>query len=114
MFQGADIDIRVVRDGRGPDCNVWSNFKQVNSLIPIGSFLMVIRNSCGCCLMRQYNYCISEVPCICLSLVQASLIYPFCHAIMQYGLPMPLGLLRADNNLPPWRPGLKEVTTCSL
>ncbi|XP_052194151.1 uncharacterized protein LOC127802402 [Diospyros lotus] len=54
MTMGADIDIRVVRDGRGPDCNVWSNFKQ-------------------------------------------------------YGLQMPLGLLRADNNLPPWRPGLKEV-----
>lgn len=30
-FQGADIDIRVVRDGRGPDCNVWSNFEQVIS-----------------------------------------------------------------------------------
>lgn len=29
-FQGADIDIRVVRDGRGPECNVWSNFKQVD------------------------------------------------------------------------------------
>ena len=28
-IQGADIDIRVVRDGRGPDCNIWSNFKQV-------------------------------------------------------------------------------------
>ncbi|KAM3692421.1 hypothetical protein ACB094_08G085400 [Castanea mollissima] len=54
MTMGADIDIRVVRDGRGPDCNVWSNFKQ-------------------------------------------------------YGLPMPVGLLRADNNLPPWRPGLKEI-----
>lgn len=27
--QGADIDIRVVRDGKGPHCNVWSNFKQV-------------------------------------------------------------------------------------
>ncbi|KAJ7968142.1 tRNA (Guanine(10)-N2)-methyltransferase like [Quillaja saponaria] len=54
MTMGADIDIRVVRDGRGPDCNVWSNFKQ-------------------------------------------------------YGLPMPIGLLRADNNLPPWRSGLKEV-----
>ncbi|CAA2933959.1 tRNA (guanine(10)-N2)-methyltransferase homolog [Olea europaea subsp. europaea] len=27
--QGADIDIRVVCDGRSPDCNVWSNFKQV-------------------------------------------------------------------------------------
>ncbi|KAI4367118.1 hypothetical protein MLD38_022889 [Melastoma candidum] len=54
MTMGADIDIRVVRDGKGPDCNVWSNFKQ-------------------------------------------------------YGLPMPVGLLRADNNLPPWRPGLKEV-----
>ncbi|WVZ23610.1 hypothetical protein V8G54_002154 [Vigna mungo] len=54
MTMGADIDIRVVRDGRGPNCNVWSNFKQ-------------------------------------------------------YGLPMPVGLLRADNNLPPWRPTLKEV-----
>ncbi|PON56556.1 tRNA guanosine-2'-O-methyltransferase, TRM [Trema orientale] len=54
MTMGADIDIRVVRDGRGPDCNVWSNFKQ-------------------------------------------------------YGLPMPIALLRADNNLPPWRPGLNEV-----
>ncbi|XP_031473689.1 uncharacterized protein LOC116246123 [Nymphaea colorata] len=54
MTMGADIDIRVVRDGRGPDCNVWSNFKQ-------------------------------------------------------YGLPMPISLLRADNNLPPWRPGLEEV-----
>lgn len=54
MTMGADIDIRVVRDGRGPDCNVWSNFKQ-------------------------------------------------------YGLPSPVGLLRADNNLPPWRSGLKEV-----
>lgn len=32
MVQGADIDIRVVRDGRGPDCNVWSNFKQVKYL----------------------------------------------------------------------------------
>ncbi|KAF9612363.1 hypothetical protein IFM89_039081 [Coptis chinensis] len=54
MTMGADIDIRVVRDGRGPECNVWSNFEQ-------------------------------------------------------YGLPMPVSLLRADNNLPPWRPGLKEV-----
>ncbi|KAF4350754.1 uncharacterized protein LOC115720686 [Cannabis sativa] len=54
MTMGADIDIRVVRDGRGPDCNVWSNFKQ-------------------------------------------------------YGLPMPIALLRADNNLPPWRSGLKEI-----
>lgn len=54
MTMGADIDIRVVRDGRGPDTNVWSNFKQ-------------------------------------------------------YGLQIPMGLLRADNNLPPWRPGLKEV-----
>ncbi|XP_076960412.1 uncharacterized protein LOC143636794 [Bidens hawaiensis] len=54
LTMGADIDIRVVRDGRGPNCNVWSNFKQ-------------------------------------------------------YGLQMPISLLRADNNLPPWRPGLKEV-----
>lgn len=45
---------------------------------------------------------------------QYSLIYDFYHVIMQYGLPSPLGLLRADNNLPPWRPGLKEVTSCSL
>lgn len=28
-LQGADIDIRVVRDGRGPNCNVWTNFEQV-------------------------------------------------------------------------------------
>ena len=28
-YQGADIDIRVVRDGRGPNCNIWSNFEQV-------------------------------------------------------------------------------------
>ncbi|KAL8166446.1 hypothetical protein V2J09_007945 [Rumex salicifolius] len=54
MTMGADIDIRVVRDGRGPNCNVWSNFKQ-------------------------------------------------------YGLPDPIALLRADNNLPPWRAGLKEM-----
>lgn len=54
MTMGADIDIRVVRDGRGPECNVWSNFKQ-------------------------------------------------------YGLPVPISLLRADNNLPPWRSGLREV-----
>ncbi|XP_071935563.1 uncharacterized protein [Coffea arabica] len=59
MTMGADIDIRVVRDGRGPDCNVWTNFKQ-------------------------------------------------------YGLPMPISLLRADNNLPPWRPGLKEVFDCII
>ncbi|XP_009416944.2 uncharacterized protein LOC135622772 [Musa acuminata AAA Group] len=54
MTMGADIDIRVVRDGRGPNCNVWSNFEQ-------------------------------------------------------YNLPMPISLLRADNNMPPWRSGLKEV-----
>ncbi|KAF3653272.1 putative glycine-rich RNA-binding protein 7-like isoform X1 [Capsicum annuum] len=54
ITMGADIDIRVVRDGRGPDRNVWSNFKQ-------------------------------------------------------YGLPMPIALLRADNNLPLCRLGLKEV-----
>lgn len=51
---GEDIDLRVVRDGRGPDCNVWSNFKQ-------------------------------------------------------YDLPSPVGLIRADNNAPPWRSTLKEV-----
>lgn len=28
---------------------------------------------------------------------------------VQYNLPEPIGLLRADNNLPPWRPGIKEV-----
>ncbi|KAG0493195.1 hypothetical protein HPP92_004189 [Vanilla planifolia] len=54
MTMGADIDIKVVRDGRGPDCNIWSNFEQ-------------------------------------------------------YALPQPLSLLRSDNNLPPWRAGLKEV-----
>ncbi|KAJ3675521.1 hypothetical protein LUZ60_004563 [Juncus effusus] len=54
VTMGADIDIRVVRDGRGPNCNVWTNFDQ-------------------------------------------------------YNLPKPVGLLRADNNLPPWRPGLKEI-----
>ncbi|XP_078172466.1 tRNA modification 11 protein [Carex rostrata] len=54
MTMGADIDIRVVQDGRGPNCNVWTNFEQ-------------------------------------------------------YNLPEPIGLLRADNNLPPWRPGLKEM-----
>eukprot|EP00897_Mesotaenium_endlicherianum_P009267 jgi/Mesen1/8369/ME000464S07765 len=51
---GADIDIRVVRDGRGPGCNVWSNFSQ-------------------------------------------------------YDLPAPVGLLRADNNSPPWRSDLHEI-----
>lgn len=29
--------------------------------------------------------------------------------LLQYELQMPIALLRADNNLPPWRPGLKEV-----
>ncbi|BBN04731.1 tRNA (guanine10-N2)-methyltransferase [Marchantia polymorpha subsp. ruderalis] len=54
MTMGADIDIRVIRDGKGPDRNVWSNFKQ-------------------------------------------------------YELPSPVGLIRADNNVPPWRPNLFEV-----
>lgn len=36
------------------------------------------------------------------------------HALLQYHLPMPISLLRADNNLPPWRPGLKEVIFCEL
>ncbi|KAH7288294.1 hypothetical protein KP509_31G020800 [Ceratopteris richardii] len=53
ITMGEDIDLRVVRDGRGPDCNVWSNFKQ-------------------------------------------------------YDLPLPIGLIRADNNSPPWRSSLKE------
>ncbi|CAH9074685.1 unnamed protein product [Cuscuta epithymum] len=35
MTMGADIDIRVVRDGRGPDCNVWSNFIQYGLQQPI-------------------------------------------------------------------------------
>jgi tRNA (guanine10-N2)-methyltransferase len=54
LTMGADIDIRVVRDGRGPDCNVWSNFKQ-------------------------------------------------------YNLAPPLGLFRADNNMPPWRNNVSEI-----
>lgn len=54
ITMGEDIDLRVVRDGRGPDCNVWSNFKQ-------------------------------------------------------YNLPLPVGLVRADNNSPPWRLSLEEV-----
>ncbi|KAH7288295.1 hypothetical protein KP509_31G020800 [Ceratopteris richardii] len=54
ITMGEDIDLRVVRDGRGPDCNVWSNFKQ-------------------------------------------------------YDLPLPIGLIRADNNSPPWRSSLKEI-----
>jgi len=33
----------------------------------------------------------------------------FVNAFLQYGLPLPVALLRADNNLPPWRSGLKEV-----
>lgn len=36
------------------------------------------------------------------------------HASLQYHLPMPISLLRADNNLPPWRPGLKEVIALCL
>lgn len=36
ITMGADIDIKVVRDGRGLDCNVWSNFKQYNLPSPIG------------------------------------------------------------------------------
>jgi hypothetical protein len=44
-FQGADIDIRVVRDGRGPNCNVWSNFEQVISHCYLQSVL-----ACYCCL----------------------------------------------------------------
>lgn len=33
LWQGADIDIRVVRDGKGPDRNVWSNFRQVGGKV---------------------------------------------------------------------------------
>eukprot|EP00850_Spirogloea_muscicola_P000378 SM000001S04780 [mRNA] locus=s1:2135765:2141850:- [translate_table: standard] len=29
MTVGADIDIRILRDGKGPDRNVWANFEQV-------------------------------------------------------------------------------------
>lgn len=54
LTMGADIDIRVVRDGKGPNCNVWSNFKQ-------------------------------------------------------YNLGEPLGLIRADNNSPPWRSDVCEM-----
>lgn len=36
-------------------------------------------------------------------------LYLLVHNLLQYGLPMPIALLRADNNLPPWRSGLKEV-----
>ncbi|XP_024539201.1 tRNA (guanine(10)-N2)-methyltransferase homolog isoform X1 [Selaginella moellendorffii] len=36
LSQGADIDLRVIRDGRGPDCNVWSNFKQYDLPPPVG------------------------------------------------------------------------------
>ncbi|KAG8077161.1 hypothetical protein GUJ93_ZPchr0006g46152 [Zizania palustris] len=56
MTMGADIDIRVVLDGHGPDYNIWSNFEQ-------------------------------------------------------YKLSEPLCVLRADNNVPPWRSGLKELRT---
>ncbi|CAI5460715.1 unnamed protein product [Closterium sp. Yama58-4] len=51
---GADIDIRVVRDGKGPNRDVWGNFHQ-------------------------------------------------------YSLQPPVGLLRADNNCPPWRQDLREM-----
>ncbi|KAF8052028.1 hypothetical protein N665_1625s0003 [Sinapis alba] len=30
-------------------------------------------------------------------------------AMTMYGLPMPVALLRMDNNLPPWRSGLKKI-----
>lgn len=42
MTMGADIDIRVVRDGRGPDTNVWSNFKQYGLQMPIGLLRQII------------------------------------------------------------------------
>lgn len=38
----------------------------------------------------------------------------YSFVVVQYGLPMPVSLLRADNNLPPWRAGLKEVTLLYL
>ncbi|GJP70649.1 hypothetical protein CLOP_g1562, partial [Closterium sp. NIES-67] len=54
VTMGADIDIRVVRDGKGPNRDVWANFHQ-------------------------------------------------------YSLSPPVGLLRADNNCPPWRQDLREI-----
>ncbi|GBG83500.1 hypothetical protein CBR_g37214 [Chara braunii] len=40
---GADIDIRVVRDGRGRDRNIWSNFQQYGLMPPL-SLLRVDNN----------------------------------------------------------------------
>ena len=58
MSQGADIDIRVVRDGRGPDCNVWSNFKQVivfyNKILCLETFLHSVSLSLNCKLQVMY------------------------------------------------------------
>lgn len=69
-----------MRDGRGPDCNVWSNFKQVRVISLV-------------CFFLSFRY------------------LGFLHllSVMQYGLPTPVALLRMDNNVPPWRSGLKEV-----
>ncbi|KAF8405852.1 hypothetical protein HHK36_007929 [Tetracentron sinense] len=89
MTMGEDIDIRVVRDGRGPDCNVWSNFKQT---------------------LFSYEYLIHQP----LSGANELLAWLIYSCLLQYGLPMPISLLRADNNLPPWRPGLEEVISCPL
>lgn len=41
-------------------------------------------------------------------------LYLILLVFLQYGLPMPVALLRADNNLPPWRPGLKEVISFKI
>ncbi|KAK8568428.1 hypothetical protein V6N12_006981 [Hibiscus sabdariffa] len=45
FIQGADIDIQVVRDGRGPDCNVWSNFKQILGLRYSRVLLTMVKTS---------------------------------------------------------------------
>jgi hypothetical protein len=44
-FQGAYFNISVVRDGRCPNCNVWSNFEHVISRCCLQSVL-----ACYCCL----------------------------------------------------------------
>ncbi|KAK9167111.1 hypothetical protein Scep_002302 [Stephania cephalantha] len=96
MTMGADIDIRVVRDGRGPDCNVWSNFKQASHHFLDFSSLLAL------------DVCFR----IALPFIGGDGFYssPICFLrSIEYGLPMPISLLRADNNLPPWRQGLKEI-----
>ncbi|XP_031744564.1 tRNA (guanine(10)-N2)-methyltransferase homolog isoform X5 [Cucumis sativus] len=103
MTMGADIDIRVVRDGRGPDCNVWSNFKQYGLPPPIA--LLRADNN-----LPPWRPGLKEGADIDIRVVRDGC-GPDCNVwsnFKQYGLPPPIALLRADNNLPPWRPGLKE------